>query len=1159
MKFHKGKSNPIVSTIIVLAILFIGALINSAISVTNKAVIDATLSEMDEVGTQIEIMVEDTLRHGKEDMSRLAQYVASDGVATQDIVDYLRTQSQSEAFKVLYFVDINGNGTSVDNDVKDFSDHEAYINALNNKFTSNQPRVSTETDEIIFDITVPIIRNGEMIGFLYSESSLGDFFETMDSNTDGTGDMFITDHSLNLLFSTSENHSNAATIPTDEIEEMGANNIAQAQSDFINGNSGGFHYDFFGTEKIMVYYPIEFTEWVFAMNVEVGALSNELTFAIGYFKSVSQISFWIIVVLLVYIAFFQHRSNKNLIKTAYFDTLTQLPNMTKLKLEMRFALEKHSNRSYSIIVFDVVNFKAINEMFGYEVGDNVLKSIKLFASLMNENSLITARIGTDKFAMFAESQFLSDVDRLNEKVTEVICENIPEIADYSCSFKIGRYIIEEGETDVDEILGKVNLAHIRAKRTKGQKLCDYDDEFRQKVLSEAEITNNMKSALDNHEFKVYLQPKFSTNEDDLVGAEALVRWVGTNGKVVMPNDFIPLFERNGFVVEIDKYILENVCKTIRHWLDMGLGQFTVSVNCSRLNLSNPFYVDGLIAIVDKYNVPHECIEIELTESVTIINENTIEKLFTDLHNNGFKISIDDFGAGYSSLGMLKNLHVDTLKMDRSFFVGGKNARRDDMLIDSIVKLSHNLGMYVVAEGIETYEQIELLRTMNCDAIQGYVHAKPMPVMEFEEKYKHLMLKNLSGDKQTPLITNINDVKFANSFVPCGIVIVELDDDFTIVEANQGFFDLTGFTREEIRDYFNNFGRKLLLEEDAIRIEKYIDNKLAQDPEGQLHFVGKMINKDQNYITIQMNGRFAVNEIGRDRLYFSIMDITKYSESARKLKNEVEFNALIASLTNNAFFDYDKESDTIHFSQNFADKFKIPNIIENFKDSEIGKKLFSIETSGFGNNNNSISRKSDGEVCLTLPNGDPIWYLYNYNTIQIENTNNYKVVGKLTEAAGHKAEMDILKVKSQTDPMSCIFNKNATDRYIRNYLRIATEGNENGAFFVISLENFDKIQADFGQEYVDMCLSDVSAELRSMFRSIDLIGRAKDGNFFVFINNCPAMEFVEKKAIELSVHLSKTYEKDGEYISLIAKVGISFYPVDGDSFASLYGKACEKIL
>ncbi len=738
MKMKKFIAKHTLTIVITLSLLTIGILINWVEKIADDATIDSTYSEIEKTGIHYQILLSSALEAAHENILLIAEDISKNNIDGNNVLEYFSNQLFISEFNDLYYVELDGNGVSVNNKQHDFSQNESFLHALNNELYIENPQIDLETASVIFSFAVPVLENGEARAVLFCEISVDDFLETMISNQGYGGDLFFIDNNLNLIFSTSSNHNDSVTIPEEDVEQMGIDNVLQAKSDIENKQRGGFYYVYFDTPKVMVYYPIELTDIALAINVQVSSISHEFMRASTLFGFVGRAIYWTVISLIIYITYIQSRSNKRIMKVAYFDPLTELPNTAKLKLEMSAILESNKKKNYTILVIDIENFKAINEMFGYDIGDRVLKTVKSLSESFNEPSLITARIGSDKFAMFAGNSFFDDLNFFAIAVDSHYNELIPELTDYGGSFKIGRYHIELGETNFDDIMAKVNLAHVKAKTSKGEFFCDYDDTLKNQVLTEADITSKMKNALANNEFKVFLQPKFSTDNTRLVGAEALVRWIEADGKMIYPNDFIPLFERNGFIVELDNYILENVCKTLRRWIDLGLGQITISVNCSRLNLENPFLVDSMIAIADKYQVPHEYIEIELTESTTIESAISVEKLFEDLHNHGFKISIDDFGAGQSSLGMLKNLHIDTLKMDRSFFVGGKNMQRDDMLIDSIVKMSHNLGMYVVAEGIETAEQIELLKSMNCDAIQGYFYDKPMPIDNFEQKYSPMM-------------------------------------------------------------------------------------------------------------------------------------------------------------------------------------------------------------------------------------------------------------------------------------------------------------------------------------------------------------------------------------------------------------------------------------
>ncbi len=875
---HIDKKKVITGAITFFAILFIGVLINSARSTIDQAIIEATISETSQMGMQVEVAIEETLAECVEDLLLLAQHIVDIGVTEQTVAQYFDAQSQVAEFDNLFYINIDGEGLSATGETHDFSEDESFLTALSNEGHITQPHVSFVSDELVLDVAVPVVKNNEVLAVLFSEIKISDLFTIIKNYSDGSGDIFIVDSNLNMIFSTSENHIGAIQIPEDDITEMGYENVIQAQSDMLGGYNGGFYYDYYDIPKVMVYYPIQLTDWALALNVEVIAVSSQLVVAVAYFERVISIVYWTVIALVLYITFSQYRSNKVLIKTAYYDSLTGLPNLELFKILVKDMLKKHPHVKFTMQKMDIAKFSAINESYGIEIGDKLLISIAEVVNSISkdiEKTFVCARVGVDEFIMISGNNYLDREDSARDSDESKVKALVPELENHDISFRYGRYFISPDEDDVMNMITKTTIAHNMAKQNIHQKTWNYDDAYKHDMLRLSEINNKRKAALDNNEFKVYLQPKFSVSDKKLVGAEALVRWIEQDGTLNYPNDFIPLFEKNGFIVTLDKCILENVCMTLRKWLDEGYSKLTVSVNCSRLNVDNPNFVTDTVAVLDKYNLPHDCIEIELTETTTIANEDSIEQLFADLRAEGIKISIDDFGAGYSSLGMLKNLHVDTLKMDRSFFVGGKNVRRDDILIESIIKLAHSLGMYVVAEGIETEQQVEILRTMNCDAVQGYVNAKPMPVCEFEERYKDLLQSMPVSSSDIPLVRSLNDTRFAISFVPCGIVIADPDEYFTVLEANQGYFDITGYSKEEFREIFQNRGGELIHPEDLQATRRYYEQNVIKDPLTAHSYICRTTTKSGNYKTIQLNGKLAIDENGNRRLYFSIIDISSY--------------------------------------------------------------------------------------------------------------------------------------------------------------------------------------------------------------------------------------------------------------------------------------------
>ncbi len=730
-------------SIIIITIFFIiiSALIFCYVTTVDDEVLDVTRIKMEDINVQMGLEVERSIEESEDDLSLLSQYASNADINSENAIEFLSSQSQGEEFEALYYIDLDGNGISLTQETFDFSTNKSFTQAKNNEFQIAEPHISPITGEIVFDVAVPVTQNDVITGVLLSEVPINDLYEILD-DTAKSGWIFLVDYDLNILFTSSLGHMDFESIPPSDIETLGAENVAIGISNAKNNQCGSFTYaaDYGSgnTQKILTYAPIKMTEWVLVVAIEESVINIDLQTASNQVMGIGIAILIIIIFFVVYLWIYRNYAVYALEKTAYYDNLTSLPNLLKLKKDMAEVLAKNKDEKYAVVKIDVENFKAINEMFGFDIGNRVLQAFKSIRETVQEPSLIIARSGIDEFTLFSGNGFLDDMENRTALYESYYQKFIPELGNYHISFKYGRYHIPVGYTDVDEIINRLNLAHKISKEKKGVIIYDYDESYTKKLLKEAEISSKMKNALANNEFEVYLQPKFSLTDDMLIGAEALVRWREPNGNMIFPNDFIPLFEKNGFIVELDRYVFVKVCETLRRWIDDGKKAITISVNCSRQNLRNTKLIEEISKIADKYSVSHEFLEIELTETATIENQTFITDLFSDLRKAGFKISIDDFGAGYSSLGLLKNLKADTIKMDRSFFNDKREAIRAEYVVDGFIKLSHNLEMYVVAEGIETQEQIESLKKIDCDAVQGYFYSKPIPISEFEEKYNDLL-------------------------------------------------------------------------------------------------------------------------------------------------------------------------------------------------------------------------------------------------------------------------------------------------------------------------------------------------------------------------------------------------------------------------------------
>ncbi len=422
------------------------------------------------------------------------------------------------------------------------------------------------------------------------------------------------------------------------------------------------------------------------------------------------------------------------------DQLTGGKNKNRFYRDCEKISKKISPEKLAMVVLDIDKFKYINDRLGYDEGDRILVRIhKTLADCLDKEEPF-ARISEDNFACLLKNAPDKDLEmRLHEVFTEVNRRNSFFIK-YPVNFSAGICRLGQCRGKFDSIdfttaIDRCKLAKKSIKNKHNSDVAFYDGKIREVSLREKDFENAMPQALENREFECYLQPKYGTNSREIVGAEALIRWNSKEFGFVCPGDFIPLAEKNGFVVELDFFILEEVCKMLRRWLDNGKTPIVISVNQSRLHINDDDYIWRLREIVDKYEIPYEYIELELTESVFTEDAERMIAIMKKLHEIGFKLSIDDFGSGYSSLNLLKDIPADVLKIDREFFNGTVNSKKGRAVISSVVDMAKNLEMNVISEGVETQDQIDFLKEIDCNMVQGFYFSKPMKLKDFDELWE----------------------------------------------------------------------------------------------------------------------------------------------------------------------------------------------------------------------------------------------------------------------------------------------------------------------------------------------------------------------------------------------------------------------------------------
>ena len=424
---------------------------------------------------------------------------------------------------------------------------------------------------------------------------------------------------------------------------------------------------------------------------------------------------------------------------AFTDTLTGIRNFTKFKIDGDALLQAPDAPHYAVLTLDILNFQVVNEVLGYNIGDALLQRLALLLGELARPGALTARVNGDHFVVLLPYDKKQDLTAYCDALLRALNGYArSQAGSYHIELRTGICCAEDGDaaTGINDLLDRANIA-LKAIKAKGAQPWNfYDSGMRVRILREKELEMRMGRALRDGEFQIHIQPKYRLDSLELAGGEALVRWQSPDHGFLPPAEFIPLFEKNRFIIQLDQYVFTAVCRLLRQWLDAGVAPCPLAVNVSRVQFYTLDFVETYIGIKKRYDIPDGLLELEFTESIFIENVELLRTAVQELRQAGFSCAIDDFGAGYSSLNILKDLPVDVLKLDGVFFRSLKSNGRDKVVIQNIVHMAGELQMATVAEGVETLEQVNFLKDTNCDMVQGYVFARPMPAEKFAERLRN---------------------------------------------------------------------------------------------------------------------------------------------------------------------------------------------------------------------------------------------------------------------------------------------------------------------------------------------------------------------------------------------------------------------------------------
>lgn len=585
-------------------------------------------------------------------------------------------------------------------------------------------------DQKVFVYSVPVYRDGAVTGVLAASDTLEIFEDIVNGDTvmggqgyihllGAEGDFLV--RSENTLVK--EDMSSIFDGPYLSEDTKAAARDALARQESMYGD-----FEYRGEKCHFYMEPLGLNGWyLFCANRlwdSVSSFGRIFIFVDGVF-------FFLLVMIciLLYYQYYNFRKNSALLlRIAYFDPVTGAKNTARFDQEFQKIRKKQD--CYSTVAFDIHNFKGINELFGRSRGDQVLNYIR---QVMEENlreGEFFCRDTADRFyVLFLDTEEAELRERLGNIIQSV--REITSRTEYGYEISIYAGVAIQGDRE------KALMALKSIQNTHQRDVAFYNEELHEALRRKNSIESNMQTALHNREFKLFLQPKMNLADDSLVGAEALVRWQKPDGSYRYPDEFIPLFEENGFCTKLDLYMVERVCEQIRFWMDAGLKPIPVSVNQSKLLFADRNYPNTLEQIVTRYGVPPALIILEMLESIAANDLEQINSQIEALHGKGFRVSMDDFGSGYSSLNMLYQIKIDELKLDRAFLRKASNhndEERRQIILEQVIRFAKKLGITTVAEGVETQQDRDNMAALSCDYGQGYFYDRPITAEEFSDKY-----------------------------------------------------------------------------------------------------------------------------------------------------------------------------------------------------------------------------------------------------------------------------------------------------------------------------------------------------------------------------------------------------------------------------------------
>ena len=878
------------------------------------------------------------------------------------------------------------------------------------------------------------------------------------------------------------------------------------------------------------------------------------------------------------------------------DPLTGLYNASTFFAKAHELVASDPSIAYEAVYLDIEHFKLFNEWYGREAGDEALRSIAESLARLTHEGGIAGYLGGDDFAMVLPEGTISE---------DLIIEDLrrrPMDAEDSLGFQplVGVCPVAAADDAVVTACDHAMIAMNSAKGIYGKRVAWFEASMSEEMEDEAKTLLEVRQALENGEFVLYWQPQCSTRTGRIVGLEALVRWNHPERGIVMPGAFIPVLERTGFIANLDRYVWEEACRRISSWIEQGGTPLPVSVNISRADLYAIDVVDTIEGLVGRYGIERRLLELEITESAYAEDERMAQAV-NELKELGFTILMDDFGSGYSSLNMLKDIIVDIIKIDMNFLNRQRNIQRGEGILETIVSMARLMDLRIIAEGAETAEQVEFLKSIGCDYAQGYYFYRPMSTESLEELIRNQEIVDYRG-VLSPMVDTIDvdaliheggmSRAIIDNLIGGMAVYAVYDDHYELMQVNNEYYHVTGCNPVDLKERQTRIWQQTHPEDrDAVlSLFDAAEQHPVSGAEGTIRRY--RLNGDLMWLKLRMF--FLSRQEDRRLFYAAVSDVTEQRQRELSAIGSINSDARLFALLNaqsahhwcinatrKGFLNaVDRELLGAKLDMRFADwsdydmRAVIGAGVRPAADHEAIAEFLDIDDmlarfeQGFSSRVIEYRRLADpaersggaearlSQDAASAPGEDARqerWAELRYHLMRFDESDDVYAYIYVIDIDERKRRELKLAAQAQRDSLTGLLNRQTASARIPDAFASTINNGKTDAFVIVDLDDFKNVNDGHGHLVGDRVLSGIGQHLRSAFRKQDLICRWGGDEFIVYCDDI-GYDDIDRRVSALCTGSWETETGPETTIALTVSAGIAMVPEHGTRFTAVYERA-----